>query len=73
MGRSRAVVGFWLMHCLGRPGMYREPMAELLAMTADGRLKPQEGGSYPLSEVARAHEDLRARRTYGKLTLDPAG
>ncbi|WP_406272040.1 NADPH:quinone oxidoreductase family protein [Actinacidiphila glaucinigra] len=73
MGRSRAVVGFWLMHCLGRPGMYREPMAELLAMTAGGRLKPQEGGSYPLSEVARAHEDLRARRTYGKLTLDPAG
>ncbi|MDX2850507.1 zinc-binding alcohol dehydrogenase family protein [Actinacidiphila glaucinigra] len=73
MGRSRAVVGFWLMHCLGRPGMYREPMAELLAMTAEGRLKPQEGGSYPLSDVARAHEDLRARRTYGKLTLDPAG
>nr|WP_202470937.1 zinc-binding dehydrogenase [Streptomyces sp. SID8377] len=73
MGRSRAVVGVWLMHCLGRPGMYREPMAELLAMTAEERLKPQEGGSYPLSEVARAHEDLRARRTYGKLTLDPAG
>jgi NADPH2:quinone reductase len=73
MGRSRAVVGFWLMHCLGRPGMYREPMAELLAMTADGRLRPQEGGRYPLSEVTRAHEDLRARRTYGKLTLDPAG
>ncbi|MDX2649711.1 NADPH:quinone oxidoreductase family protein [Streptomyces sp. PA03-1a] len=73
MGRSRAVVGFWLMHCLGRPGMYREPMADLLAMTADGRLKPQEGGRYPLSEVTRAHEDLRARRTYGKLTLDPAG
>ncbi|MEU1620090.1 zinc-binding dehydrogenase [Streptomyces sp. NPDC005722] len=73
MGRSRAVVGFWLMHCVGRPGMYREPMAELLAMTADGRLKPQEGGRYPLSEVTRAHEDLRARRTYGKLTLDPAG
>ncbi|MDX3071436.1 zinc-binding alcohol dehydrogenase family protein [Streptomyces sp. NPDC088354] len=72
MGRSRAVVGFWLMHCLGRPGMYREPMAELLAMTAEGRLRPQAGGVYPLSEVARAHEDLRARRTYGKLTLDAA-
>ncbi|MCZ4126024.1 quinone oxidoreductase family protein [Streptomyces sp. H39-S7] len=70
MGRSRAVVGFWLMHCVGRPGMYREPMAELLAMTADGRLKPQVGGVYPLSEVARAHEDIRARRTHGKLVLD---
>lgn len=70
MARSRAVVGFWLMHCLSRPGMYREPMAELLAMTAEGRLKPQLGGVYPLSEVARAHEDLRSRRTYGKLILD---
>ncbi|MDJ0343897.1 zinc-binding dehydrogenase [Streptomyces sp. H10-C2] len=70
MGRSRAVVGFWLMHCLGRPGMYREPMAELLAMTADGRLKPQVGGVYPLADAARAHQDLRSRRTHGKLILD---
>lgn len=70
MGRSRAVVGFWLMHCLGRPGMYREPMAELLAMTADGRLKPRIGGVYPLVEAARAHQDLRSRRTHGKLVLD---
>lgn len=70
MGRSRAVVGFWLMHCLARPGMYREPMAELLEMTADGRLKPQVGGVYPLAEAARAHEDIRARRTHGKLVLD---
>ena len=29
------------------------------------------GGDYPLSEVASAHEDLRARRTVGKLVLDP--
>ena len=71
MGHSHAVVGFWLMHCLGRPGMYAEPMAELLAMTADGRLKPQLGGVYGLSEAARAHRDLRARRTTGKLLLDP--
>ncbi|WNI19067.1 quinone oxidoreductase family protein [Actinacidiphila sp. ITFR-21] len=70
MGRSRAVVGFWLAHCLDRPGMYREPVAELLAMTAEGRLKPQVGGIYPLSEAARAHQDLRARRTFGKLVLD---
>jgi len=70
MGRSRAVVGFWLAHCLGRPGMYREPLAELLAMTAEGRLKPQVGGVYPLAEAARAHQDLRSRRTVGKLALD---
>jgi NADPH2:quinone reductase len=70
MGRSRAVVGFWLMHAVARPGMYREPMAELLDMVGDGRLSPQVGGVYPLSDAARAHEDLRARRTVGKLVLD---
>lgn len=70
MGRSRAVVGFWLAHCVGRPGMYHEPLGELLAMTADGRLRPQAGGVYGLSEAARAHADLRARRTVGKLVLD---
>ncbi|WP_055587196.1 quinone oxidoreductase family protein [Streptacidiphilus griseoplanus] len=72
MGRSRSVVGFWLMHCIGRPGMFAEPLAELMAMTADGRLRPRVGDAYGLSEAARAHEDLRARRTVGKLLLDPA-
>jgi NADPH2:quinone reductase len=27
---------------------------------------------YPLSDARRAHEDLRARRTVGKLVRDPA-
>jgi NADPH2:quinone reductase len=30
-----------------------------------------EGDTYPLSETRRAHEDLQARRTSGKLLLDP--
>ena len=72
MSHSRAVVGFWLMHCLGRPELHAEPMAELLALVAAGELKPLLGEAYPLSEAARAHEDLRARRTSGKLVLDPS-
>jgi NADPH2:quinone reductase len=70
LGGSKAVIGFWLAHCLGRPGMFREPLAELLAMTAKGELKPRTGGVYPLSGAAAAHTDLRARRTVGKLVLD---
>ncbi|MFD3873987.1 zinc-binding dehydrogenase [Streptomyces sp. NPDC058623] len=50
--------------------MYREPLSELLEMVEDGRLTPQVGGVHPLAEAARAHEDLRARRTVGKLVLD---
>jgi NADPH2:quinone reductase len=38
-----------------------------------GRLRPVVGGSYPLAEVRRAHEDLVARRTTGKLVLEVSG
>jgi len=69
--RSRAVIGFWLVHCLGKPGMVKEPMAEMLGLVADGRLKPIVGATYPLGDARRAHEDLRARNSTGKLVLDP--
>jgi NADPH2:quinone reductase len=70
MGRSRGVLGFWLAHCFSRPKMLQGPMAELLSMVADGTLRPIVGGSYPLAEAYRAHEDLRERRSTGKLILD---
>jgi NADPH:quinone reductase len=72
MRKSRAVVGFWLMHCLGRREMMEEPLADLFDRAARGELKPQIGETYPLSEVRRAHEDMHGRRTSGKLLLDPS-
>src|ERR687894_2923791 len=72
MRKSRAVVGFWLMHCLGRRDMIEEPLAELFERAARGELRPQIGETYPLSEVRHAHEDLQGRRTTGKLLLDPS-
>jgi NADPH:quinone reductase len=71
LGRSRAVIGFWLAHCLHRPDMLSGPMDELLGLTREGMLRPIVGGRYPLAEARRAHEDLRARRTTGKLLLVP--
>jgi len=73
MGRSHAIVGFWLMHCLRRPQeMVAEPLRDLFARVASGELKVVEGEVYGLSEARRAHEDLQARRTTGKLVLDPS-
>jgi NADPH:quinone reductase len=46
---------------------------DLLRWIADGTLTVRIGGRYPLGEAARAHEDLAARRTTGKLLLLPAG
>ncbi|MFP5218872.1 MAG: zinc-binding alcohol dehydrogenase family protein [Actinomycetes bacterium] len=70
MSRSRAVIGFWLAHCFNRPELLQPQMAELLSMVEDGTLRPVVGGTYPLSEAHRAHEDLRSRGTTGKLILD---
>ena len=70
MGRSRAVVGFWLAHCFTRPELLQPQMAELLAMVEAGTLVPQVGATYPLSEAHRAHEALRDRSSTGKLVLD---
>jgi NADPH2:quinone reductase len=40
-------------------------------MVAEGNLSPVVGDTYPLADARRAHEDLRSRRTTGKLVLDP--
>jgi NADPH2:quinone reductase len=81
---SRAVVGFYLFHCLPacapsggvpgrveRPGMFADALAELFARVAAGELRAIVGRTYPLGEAAQAQIDLRARRTSGKLLLDP--
>ena len=72
MRKSRSVVGFWLMHLLARPEMLTEALADLLDRAARREFRVVVGGTYPMSEVRRAHEELQARKTTGKLLLDPA-
>jgi NADPH2:quinone reductase len=71
MRRSRAVIGFWLMHCIGRPEMVDEALADLFTRVQRGELRVHVGETYPLGDAARAHVDLAERRTMGKLLLDP--
>ena len=65
---------------LTRPGIrhYSATREELLdrardvfTWIAEGALRVRIGGRYPLEEARRAHEDLEARRTTGKLVLLP--
>jgi NADPH2:quinone reductase len=69
---SRTVVGFYLFHCLERPGMFSGALADLFARAERGELKAVVGRTYALGEAAQAHMDLRGRGTTGKLLLDPA-
>ena len=49
-----------------------DELRELGELVARGDLRVVEGATYGLSEVRRLHEDLAARRTSGKLVIDPA-
>ncbi|HZV74860.1 MAG TPA: NADPH:quinone oxidoreductase family protein [Conexibacter sp.] len=71
MRKSRAVVGFWFMHCLGRREMVEEPLAGLFGRAARGELRAVVGEAYPLADAARAQVDIAERRTTGKVLLDP--
>jgi NADPH2:quinone reductase len=69
---SKSVIGFWLAHLLMRRDLLAPMIGDLLGAVAAGELAVTIGEVYPLSEAARAHEDLIARRTSGKLLLDPS-
>jgi NADPH2:quinone reductase len=45
--------------------------SEVFGWIAAGELDVRIGGTYPLADAARAHDDLAARRTTGKLLLIP--
>ncbi len=72
LAHSTTVAGMWLPHAYRIPGLVPRAMSELFDLVGRGRLRAIAGGEYPLSEARRAHEDLRSRRTVGKLVLDPA-
>jgi NADPH2:quinone reductase len=69
---SKAVIGFWLVHLLARRDLVAPMIGELLGAVAAGELEVTVGDVYPLSEAARAHEEIISRRTAGKLLLDPS-
>jgi NADPH2:quinone reductase len=69
LGTSRTVSGFWLVHALRLGGGLGPVLEELFSMIGAGRLTPVIGGSYPLGDAARAHQELLSRRTVGKLVL----
>lgn len=66
---SQTVAGFRLSHALERPQMVADALESLFTVAANGALRVQVGGVYPLADAKRAHEDLKSRKTTGKLVL----
>jgi len=71
MRNSRSVVGFWLVHLLSDPEGVAEAVSELFGALEMGDLEIVIDSVRPLSEARQVHEDLAARRTQGKVLLDP--
>jgi NADPH:quinone reductase len=70
---SKSVLGFWLIALIARKReLIASMIGDLLGAVASGELEVMVGNTYPLSEAARAHEDLQDRGTTGKLLLDPS-
>jgi NADPH:quinone reductase len=57
-------------HIVARDELLRRA-GDLFDWIQRGDLDVRVGGAYPLEDAARAHEDLEARRTTGKLLLLP--
>ncbi|WP_172162321.1 quinone oxidoreductase family protein [Pseudonocardia broussonetiae] len=60
-----------LFHHVATPEALRTRAAAVYHAVADGSLDVRIGHRYPLAEARSAHEDLHARRTTGKVLLQP--
>jgi NADPH2:quinone reductase len=60
-----------LYHYVADPDELLGRARDLFSWIAARELDVRVGGEYPLADAARAHEDLAARRTTGKLLLIP--
>jgi NADPH2:quinone reductase len=60
-----------LVHYIASRDELLQRADDLFTWIKNGQLTVRIGGRYPLAEAARAHDDLAARRTTGKLLLHP--
>ncbi|TWT04299.1 quinone oxidoreductase [Planococcus sp. CPCC 101016] len=71
MRKNQSVIGFFLPQIMRYPELFQRSFKELLAYMKSGELILTIGGTYPLSEAAKAHHALQGRKTIGKLVLKP--
>jgi NADPH2:quinone reductase len=70
MVKNIDAIGFyWGAHRIFAPDVMASSFEELLAWLGEGSLQPHVSGTYSLTEAAKALQDLRARRTTGKVVL----
>ena len=70
--KSCSIVGvFYGAMMTNEPELGKEVMADLLEMTASGKLKPHISGRYSLDEAAVGLRAMMDRKTIGKIVIEP--
>lgn len=72
MPKSQTISGFWLVNALAKRELMQSVFLELFGLIMSGKLRPIVGATYPLSKAQEAHRDMLARKTVGKIVLNPA-
>jgi NADPH2:quinone reductase len=72
VGRNVGVVGFYLGRLMRlRPEVVQDATRELVALWAQGAIRPVVGAEYPLAEAPAAHRLIDERKHVGKVVLVP--
>jgi NADPH:quinone reductase len=69
MRRNQSVVGFYLGQLMAQPEHLRPAMEEIAAWLAAEKLRLMVGHVFGLEDAAKAHRQLEARETTGKIVL----
>ncbi len=69
MYKNQAIIGYWLTSQLRRADRIAMAAMELMQFLASGKLQIIVGQTFPLADVAQAHQAIAERRTMGKVVL----
>ncbi len=70
MAKSQAIVGVNMLKIADhKPQLIASALKALIKLQQEGVIDPKIGGTYPISDLAKAHDDLEYRRTSGKLAV----
>jgi NADPH:quinone reductase-like Zn-dependent oxidoreductase len=68
---NRSVLAFNLSYLFDKSEVLQALMGDLLRRLGEGEIRAPSTTTYPMSQVARAHEALESGQTVGKLVLIP--
>ena len=71
MNANQGAFGVNLGHMWDEVDRLRDWMGQVLEGVGSGWVRPHVDSSYPLADAGRAHEHIEARRSTGKVVLEP--